>query len=128
MRCRAFSGNNRRLVCGRRQCQPGRCARIKLCIGSLLRCPFSASPWNLSTSAFPPNPPPTHLSRGFWRWRPTVSIVFFCGGRTALCVSLQTWRSAIYRIALGSRRREGGAAQVDNGQSADRWSTTQAKM
>lgn len=35
--------------------------------------------------------------------------VLLWGGGTGLCVSLQTRRSAIYRMALGSRRREGGA-------------------
>lgn len=35
-----------------------------------------------------PTQPPLHLSAGFWRWQPTVSIVFFCGGEDGtLCLS-----------------------------------------
>lgn len=112
----------------------GRCAWIKLCIGSLLHCPFSVSLCYLSTSAFPPHPLPP--PKGSFREIMAVtiaSIVFFCEVRMGLCVSLNTHThsSAIYRLALraleGSRDR-GGEVQVVNGSTMDRWSTKQAKM
>ena len=106
----------------RRTMSAGRCAWIKLCIGSLLHCPFSASLCYPSTSTFPPR---LHLGRVFFFFFlggeimavTIASIVseFFCEammGLCALCLSLHTSCSVIYRLALraleGSRDRGGG--------------------
>lgn len=57
----SLRGNNRRLVWGRKQCCPGRCLRMELCMGGIFYSPSFLSlclpPWNPSTLAFPPNPP-----------------------------------------------------------------------
>lgn len=94
----------------------GRCAWIKLCIGSLLHHPFSVSLCYLSTSAFPPRPLPP--PKGSFREIAAItiaSIVFFCEVRMGLCVSLYThthtplsYLQIGFASARGEQRPRGG--------------------
>lgn len=82
----------------------GRCVWIKLCIGNLLHCPFfclSVLPVHLS---LPTQPPPPTSGRVFFS--SLLRALFHCSfvrsgwDSSALCPSLHTPCSAIYRLAL----------------------------
>lgn len=110
----------------------GRCAWIKLCIGSLLLCPFSVSLCYLSTSTFPPHPP-LPPKGSFWEIMAiTIAhIVCFCEVRMGLCVSLHIHCAQLFTDWLWESLRgaeTGGWVQVVSGSTMDRWSTKQAKM
>lgn len=99
----------------------GRCAWIKLCIGSLLHRPFSVSLCYLSTSAFPPRPLPP--PKGSFREIAAItiaSIVFFCEVRMGLCVSLYTHTAQLFTDWLCERSR---GAETEGGRY--RWSMDQ---
>lgn len=106
----------------------GRCAWIKLCIGSLLLCPFSVSLCYLSTSTFPPHPllPPKGRS---WPSLLRTLCSFVRSGWDF--VSLYTYTVLLFTDWLWERLRgaeTGGWVQVVSGSTMDRWSTKQAEM
>lgn len=115
----------------------GRCAWIKLCIGSLLHCPFSVSLCYLSTSIFPPRPR-LHLGEVSGRsWPSPLRALCQCsfvrsGWDSALCVSLYTHHAQLFTDWLCERSREAdtevGGYRWSMDQPMDRWSTKQAEM
>lgn len=132
----------------RRTMLAGRCAWIKLCIGSLLRLtPPPPASLTVCATCPPQSSHPTSTpglcvrvcggGGGGWkdggRHHCEHCVVLFCEARTALAalyLSLHTLCSAIYRLAFGNALRQwrlgGGwgvqALQVVNGSTMDRWS------
>lgn len=115
----------------------GRCAWIKLCIGSLLHCPFSVSLCYLSTSIFPPRPR-LHLGgflgdHGRHHWEHCVSVLLWGRDGTLRFVPLSTHTMLSYlqigfASARGEQTQRGGRYRWSMDQPMDRWSTIQAEM
>ncbi len=97
----------------------GRCAWIKLCISSLLHCPFFCL-YYLSTSIFPPRPR-LHL-RGVFR-PPLLRALCQCsfvrsGWDSALCVSLCTHHAQLFTDWFCKRSR---GAETEGGGTGGQW-------
>ena len=101
----------------------GRCAWIKLCIDSLLHCPFSGSLCSWSTSILPPHPC-LHLGPASGRSRPSpLRSLCQCsfvrsGWALALCVSLYTHHVLLFTDWLCEHLR---GAETEGGGTGGQW-------